>query len=264
MPIKKDETGKRWVEMQFIVPGTPEQVWHAMATGPGYAAWFTKATLEERVGGLLEFHFGPELKTTGEVTRWEPPYQVAYVERNWMEGAPPCATEITITSRAGSQCVVRMVHSLFTSSDDWDDQVESFEKGWPGFFEVLRIYLANFAGMKAASFQAMTSVQGEHAAVWARLVDKLNLSGANVSDQRAMTGPESPSGIVHLIHQDEKIRYTIVRIDTPAPAVAILGTYGAPTGINVSVSMFVYGDDAEARAATAAPQWQEWVKSQLA
>ncbi|ESZ18472.1 hypothetical protein X737_18045 [Mesorhizobium sp. L48C026A00] len=35
MPIKKDETGKRWVEMEFI---TPEQVWRAIATGPGNTA----------------------------------------------------------------------------------------------------------------------------------------------------------------------------------------------------------------------------------
>jgi hypothetical protein len=42
MPIKKDGTGKRWVEMEFIVPGTPEQVWQTMAPGPGNAAWFTR------------------------------------------------------------------------------------------------------------------------------------------------------------------------------------------------------------------------------
>ncbi|WP_287073272.1 hypothetical protein [Mesorhizobium sp.] len=38
MPIKKDETGKRWVEMEFITPCTPEQVWRAIATGPGNTA----------------------------------------------------------------------------------------------------------------------------------------------------------------------------------------------------------------------------------
>ena len=32
MPIKKDGTGKRWIEMEFIVPGTPEQVWQAIAS----------------------------------------------------------------------------------------------------------------------------------------------------------------------------------------------------------------------------------------
>jgi hypothetical protein len=34
MPVKKDNSGRRWVEMEFLVPGTPEQVWHAIATGP--------------------------------------------------------------------------------------------------------------------------------------------------------------------------------------------------------------------------------------
>ena len=29
--------------------------------------------------------------------------------------------------------------------DEWDDQLESFESGWPGFFEVLRIYLRHDA-----------------------------------------------------------------------------------------------------------------------
>jgi hypothetical protein len=32
MPVKKDDSGRRWVEMEFLVPGTPEQVWHAIAT----------------------------------------------------------------------------------------------------------------------------------------------------------------------------------------------------------------------------------------
>ncbi len=264
MPIKKDETGKRWVEMNFVVPGTPEQVWNAIATGPGNAAWFTKATIEERVGGVLRFQFGPEMSTTGEVTQWEPPHQFGYVERQWSEGAPPCATEITITSRTGGQCVVRMVHSLFTSSDAWDNQMESFESGWPGFFEVLRIYLANFAGMRAASFQAMASAPGEHSAVWARLVDKLNLAGANVGDQRTIDAAEALAGVVQHTQQNHKIRHTIVRIDTPAPGIAIIGTYGTPAGTNVSLSMFLYGDDAAARAAASAPKWQAWLASQLA
>jgi len=263
MPIKKDETGKRWVEMQFITPGTPEQVWQAMATGPGYAAWFTRATIEERVGGELRFHFGPEASSSGEVTMWEPPHQFGYVERQWAEGAPPIATEITITARSGGQCVVRMVHSLFSSTDDWDDQMESFESGWPSFFDVLRIYLAHFAGMKAASFQAMTSVQGEHAAVWSRLTERLNLHGASVDERRAIAQPERLSGIVERIHQDNKIRVITLRLDAPVPGVIVIGTYGASTGINASVSTFLYDNDAEALAAASGQRWQEWLKGNL-
>ena len=171
MPIKKDGTGKRWVEMEFIAPGTPEEVWQAMATGAGNTAWFTKATIEERVGGSLRFHFGPEVVSSGEVVAWQPPNYFGYVERDWNGNAPPVATEITITARSGSKCVVRMVHSLFSASDDWDDQLEGFEGGWPGFFAVLRVYLKHFAGRKATSFLAISSTAGDPLEVWKRFQD---------------------------------------------------------------------------------------------
>ena len=58
MPLKKDDDGRRWVELEFLVPGTPEQVWQAIATGPGMSAWFTPTTVDECVGGAIEFDFG--------------------------------------------------------------------------------------------------------------------------------------------------------------------------------------------------------------
>ena len=30
MPMKKDDSGRRRVEMEFLVPGPPEQVWQAI------------------------------------------------------------------------------------------------------------------------------------------------------------------------------------------------------------------------------------------
>jgi uncharacterized protein YndB with AHSA1/START domain len=260
MPVKKDGN-KRWVEMEYLLPGTPEEVWRVMATGPGYAVWFIKASIEERVGGALRFEFGPGVSTSGEVTAWEPPVRFGYVETEWMEGAPPVATEIAITGRAGGQCVVRMVHSLFTSKDDWDDQLESFESGWPGFFEVLRLYLTHFSGQRGAPFGAMaTGIGGEDLAVWTRLTDALGLAGANVGEERtASAGPQKLSGAVERIHQDRKVRWIIMRLSAPAPGVAIIGTYGREGGVNASMSLFFYGDDAEQAAATSEPLWQDWL-----
>jgi uncharacterized protein YndB with AHSA1/START domain len=260
MPIKKDGSGKRWVEMEVIVPGSPEQVWQALATGAGYAAWFTKAEIEERVGGALKFDFGPMGSTKGEVTAWQPPHRFDFVEREWSEGAPPVATEITITSRAGDKCVVRMVHSLFASSDDWDDQIEGFEGGWPGFFEVLRIYLAHFAGKKAASFQAIASIEGDQLATWKRFVEALDLVGSDVGEQR--TTPQQPqrlSGAVEHILQNGKMRVILMRLDEPGPGVAMIGGYGAGGRVNLSICIFFYGDDAATLAAASEHKWRSWL-----
>lgn len=261
MPIKHDESGKRWVEMELLVPGTPEEVWQAMATGPGNTAWFTKTQIEERVGGKLEFDMGAHGVSVGEITTWQPPVKFGYVEREWSEGAPPVATEITITARSGNRCVVRMVHSLFTSSDAWDDQVEGFEGGWPGFFEVLRLYLTHFAGRKAAIAFVMTGFEGEQATAWKRLADALGIVGAGVGDR--CTAPASSPGLVSVVEhlrQDAKQRFVVLRIDGPAPGIALAGTYQMGGKVNASLSLYCYGDDAPATAATQRPRWEQWLQ----
>ena len=49
----------------------------------------------------------------------------------WAPGSPPIATEFTVEARDGGTCVVRVVQSLFASTDDWDEQLSGAESGWP-------------------------------------------------------------------------------------------------------------------------------------
>lgn len=274
MPIKKDDTGKRWVEMELLVPGTPEEVWHAIATGPGYTGWFVRSEIDARVGGSLTFDFGEGAVSHGEVTAWDPPRRVAYEERDWADGAPPVATEITVTGRDGGQSVVRMVHSLFTSSDEWDDQIESFEKGWPSFFAVLRLYLTHFSGRPAGSFFATAPAAGESIPTWAALCDALGLAGATVGEERTSTLAHDPwTCVIERVYQDNHERYVLARVPSPSPGILFTGTneakgklsdgevnVGRRPGTNVSVARYYYGDDASERAATAEAAWRAWLK----
>jgi uncharacterized protein YndB with AHSA1/START domain len=269
MPINIDGT-KRWVEMQLLVPGTPEQVWHAVATGPGYAAWFVKGDIEPRVGGQFKLDFGEGVVTAGEVTAWDPPHRIGYVERDWQPGAPPVATEITIVGREGNQCVLRMVHTLFTSSGEWDDQVEGFENGWPGFFAILRLYLAHFPGATASSFIVFAPAAGDARSTWRQITDSLGLVGANVGDRRGSSdGPEPWSGIVEHIHQDARQRWTLVRLDDPAPGAVLVGVsadakLSGAVGTNVSVCRYFYGNDPVANVAQVHDAWREWLATTFA
>ena len=61
------------LEFSVEVPGTPEQVWQAIATAKGMSAWFLPTEMEEREGGSLHISMGPEMGSDGQVTGWDPP-----------------------------------------------------------------------------------------------------------------------------------------------------------------------------------------------
>jgi uncharacterized protein YndB with AHSA1/START domain len=107
------------------VPGTPEEVWQAIATGPGISSWFVPAEIEERDGKpiAMKFKFGPGMESRAALTVWDPPRRFAG-QGEVYGGSPPIATEWSIEARAGGVCLVRIVHSLFASTDEWDNQLE--------------------------------------------------------------------------------------------------------------------------------------------
>jgi len=155
MSVKKEASGRRSIQVEVEVPGTPEEVWQAIATGPGISAWFVPAEFEERDGKpvAVSFNFGPGMESRSMLTAWDPPRMFAKEADGWIPGSPPIATEWTVEARAGGVCVVRVVQSLFASTDDWDGQLEGTENGWPGIFRVLRIYLTHFRGQRSAFMQ---------------------------------------------------------------------------------------------------------------
>ncbi|WP_006246453.1 SRPBCC family protein [Mycolicibacterium tusciae] len=268
MPFKRDDSGRRWVEMEFLVPGTPEQVWQAIATGSGMSAWFTTTKIEERVGGAISFDFGDdncgEDISSGKVTVWDPPVRVEYEEYGWNGDAPPVATEVTVTARSGDRCVVRMVHSMVTDKDDWDGELESFETGWPGFFEILKVYLADFAGAQAATVRASAvSPEGEKQA-WSTMTGALNIAAADVDDRcETPEGTPRMAGRVERIHQDAVSREVMLRIDQPAQGIAVVGACTVGDEGRAIVSIYLYGPDAADVAASEQPKWTSWLRGLL-
>src|SRR5688572_5439862 len=144
MPVTVDDSGHRSVQAEVEVPGTPEEVWKAIATGPGITSWFVPSTVDERVGGQAVSHFAPDgsMDSVGTITEWDAPRRYA-VETE--EGPGTVATEWVVEARGGGMCTVRVVHSWFAESDDWDSQFEGHAYGWLSFFKILRLYLEHFA-----------------------------------------------------------------------------------------------------------------------
>ncbi len=270
MPIKTDNTGRRWVELALVVPGTPEQVWHAVATGDGNAAWFMRTEVEPRVGGAFRINFGGGVFTSGEVTAWAPPHHFGYVERQWDAGAPPLFTDIEITPRAQG-CLLRMTHALTADADTWDRQMEGFEGGWPAFFVILRTYLTYFSGAPAASFMAVMPVPTTPLSAWRTLGEQLGLAKINVGEPvSAQAGPELWSGWVEQVYQDARQRYWVLRLDPPDAGVVLVSVsvppgvgdieaqVGKQVGTNVTICRYYYGD-AVIQAQNQEPRWRPWL-----
>src|SRR5882724_412054 len=185
MSVKKDPSGRRSIQVEVEVPGTPEEVWQAIATGPGISSWFTPAEFEEQGGKpvAVNLDFGPGMESRSVVTAWDPPRMFAKEGNGWFPGSPPIATEWSVEARAGGVCVVRVVQSLFASTDDWDQQLIGTESGWPGAFRILRIYLTHFRGQRSAFMRFMAPVAGTVAEAWATMTAALGLTGVDAGQR---------------------------------------------------------------------------------
>src|SRR4026208_1904413 len=171
MSVKKEASGRRYVQVEVEVPGTPEEVWAAIATGPGISSWFVPAAFEERDGKpvAVTLNFGPGMESRSAVTAWDPPRMFGAQGEGGGPGGAPTADEWGVEARGGGVCVVRVAHSLFASTDDWDNQLEGTESGWPGFCRSLRSFLPHSRGQRSAMMQWIAPAEGTEAEAWETL-----------------------------------------------------------------------------------------------
>lgn len=261
MSVEKEPSGRRSIQVEVEVPGTPEEVWRAIATGPGISSWFVPAEFEERDGKpvAVKLDFGPGMVSRAEVTAWQPPLKWTAESAGWAPGMPSLANEWSVEARDGGVCVVRIVNSLFASTDDWDNQLEGTENGWPAFFRTLRIYLTHFRGQRSAVMRWMAPAAGTEAEAWDALTAPLGLTGVSVGQRvTAPAGVPPFGGVVEYLTRSPND--ALLRVDRPGPGVAALGTINCGGPILVALNFYLYGDEAAATAARETPLWEAWIQ----
>ena len=265
MAVKKEASGRRSVEIKVEVPGTPEEVWQAIATGPGVSSWFVPASFEERDGKpvAMTLTFGPGMESRSVITAWDPPRMFAKEMKGWVPGSPPMANEWIVEARRGGTCTIRIVYSLVASSDDWDNQLEATRSGWPAFLATLRIYLTHFRGQRSALMQVMTPTVGTDAAAWESLTAALGARSLKVGQRwTAPAGVPAFSGVVEYV--SESPYDALVRLDEPGPGIAALGAASFPGGPTmVAVNLYMYGDRAAETVARETTLWRAWMKERF-
>src|SRR5262245_36935609 len=257
MSVNKDPSGRRSVQAEVDVPGTPEEVWRAIATGPGISAWFVPSTIEECNDGATFANFGPGMESVGKIKLWDPPrrYHVETVEE-----PGPVATEWIVEARSGGTCVVRVVHCWFASTDDWDNQFEGHSEGWKAFFRNLKLYLTHFRGEPSAAFQLTGFGPEPKAKAWRALMGSLAIAAPAVG-QRVKTGNAAPglAGQVERVGVEAWPEELLLRLDQPAPGIAHFFAHPIGGQVLLSIRFYLYGKQASAVVKHVEPDWQAWV-----
>lgn len=260
MSVKKEPSGRRSVQVEIEVPGTPEEVWRAIATGPGISSWFVPTRSEERQGGEIVANFGPGMDSASTITAWEPPRRFVAEGTMGAPGSPTVATEWTVEARAGGTCVVRVVHSLFASTDDWDNQLDAIEQGWPPIFRILRRYLETFKGQICSAMQFVSIASDSETKTWEKMGGELGLLNAAAGQKwSAPDGFPDMTGVVDSRGQGMHSNTVLLRLDAPTPGTAYIGAFPCGAMAQVYVGIYLYGANAKAVVQRDQPTWQQWI-----
>lgn len=256
MPVNKEPSGHRSVQAEVEVPGSPEVVWAAIATGKGMSAWFVPSTSDERVGGKATCDFGPGMESQATITHWDPPKKFI---AETVEEPGTVATEWTVEARRGGTCIVRVVHRWFASTDEWDNQFEGHTYGWAAFFRILKIYLERFGGRPSASVQLSGTTGTPSEFVWRAILDSLNL------ERQGSKVGESPTGPAIVEHFGPcEYAELLLRLEDQMTGLAHIFVMPMSGQAMLSVRLYMYGEDADAAADEGEALWGAWLTGLVA
>lgn len=247
------------IELTFEMPGSPEQVWDAIATSHGITSWFLPTEVEERVGGAITTHMG-ETDSPGTVTGWEPPRRFAYEEPEWAALAghagadvTPLATEFLVEAQSGGTCVVRVVSSAFGTGADWEQEFfDNMVGGWRPYFDRLRLYLAHYAGQTASPMAVEANLAASAATVQHQMRDAFG-----IGDPGTRVQIHELTGVVERIGEEDML----VHVLGPVPGfLAFLTIATGPDQTLAAVQGQFFAPDADAFVEREAPRWRAWLE----
>lgn len=233
------------LDMEIEVPGTPEQVWEAIATGPGISAWLMPAEVAD---DRITFHHMAGGSSEAQVTDFEAPRRLRFTENDG-----ELAHEFLVEARGGGTCVVRLV----TNFGD-----KGASDGWTAALLGLKLYLEHFAGRRAANILAGGRVSGPQARAWEELQASVGLGGL-VEGTRVTATAEGAPPLAGVIEGTLDTMVTL-RLEEPAPGLAFVGV-GGPDDETVFAILRAqfFGPGAAGIAARDEPLWRALIEERV-
>jgi uncharacterized protein YndB with AHSA1/START domain len=181
------------IALDLEVDATPEQVWEAIATGPGLGSWFLgDSEIEPRQGGTWKWSFGGWTDES-TVSTWDPPNRLVTTGNENLPHGIKHQFDYTVQPREGGGSAIRYVHSGAFDGDDWETEYEAMSEGDPMYLFKLVQYLNHFPG---------------------RLGAKVDAFGPNVPDrEEAMTAFRRGLGLADDVATGDRVSLTPAGVD---------------------------------------------------
>ena len=228
------------------VPARPDEVWAAIATGPGIDSWFMgrNEVAADKVRTVFG-EYAPELEITG----WDPGRRFAYGSGRAPDGRF-IAYEFLIEGRAGGSTVLRTVTSGFLPGEDWAEEFEAMTLGGELYFRTLVEYLTHFAGRFATPVTAF----GPAGTSWSR-------DRSLLCRELGLAEPPQPGDPARLTSQAGTVYFAnahAIGVRTPDALYRFMRGFGKP----VIAAHHLFGADTEPDQARQA--WEAWLSRTLA
>jgi uncharacterized protein YndB with AHSA1/START domain len=225
------------INKQVELAATPEQVWEAIATEHGLAAWFMPMPMDGDADGVVA---------------WEPGERLRFETATGDDGSAS-AFEYLIEARDSGSTVLRFVHSGFIS-DDWGDEFESMTgHGWDMYFATLVQYFGHFSGRSATYIEAEGTESSASAAGWQRLQTKLSPPPPGLGDPVRIQLDGGP-----IDGTFDYVTPQFIGLRTDDALIRFHGRW--PIGMAIAVSHHAYApQDAHLDPAQLVAAWTQWL-----
>ena len=226
-------------ETVIEMPAPVERVWKAITEASEVQGWLApEVRIDGRVGGEYWVSWGGQMNAASTIEVFDAPHHLRVTKDRENAGgdAEPVhiAIDYYVEAKEGG-AVLRLVHSGFLTSAEWDDEYDGTKSGWPMMLRVLSYTLGHHANERVRQTWFYNAAPGAMEDVWKRL--------RPVLAQNEIVYEVAPSELlVRTTDDGEGLVY------------AALGERGGKTGISVNVVR--YGDAADGLA-EAVERWKE-------
>jgi uncharacterized protein YndB with AHSA1/START domain len=182
VPERKEAPETRTIEAEIELDAPLDVVWKALTDAEELTHWFPlEARVKPGPGGNLWMSWGKDFEGASRIEIWDPPHRFktgTEISLDSMKVVDPgesgsgktqmIAVDYRLEGKGG-KTVLRLVHSGFGTSSEWDEEYDSVSRGWPFELWGLRHYLQHHRGKKRAVAWVRVVVDLTPETIWERL-----------------------------------------------------------------------------------------------